>query len=89
MAELEPITPSYLPKRIRACPQCHKSAQIQVIIWGLPDLPVRLSPTEEGRVLFGGSMMPVYEDPEQKPPKWYCPACDVSYTGTGQVVPEP
>ena len=89
MTGLEPLYPSYLPKRIRACPQCRKSAQVQIIVWGLPDLPVNLSSTEEGRVLFGGCVMPFYEDPEQEPPRWYCPTCDVSYTGRGEIVPEP
>jgi hypothetical protein len=54
----------------------------------LPDLPVRLIPTEEGRVLFGGCVMPFYEDPEQEPPKWRCPTYEVSYTGRGEIVPE-
>jgi hypothetical protein len=88
MTGLEPIIPSYLPKRIRACPQCRKSAQVQFIVWGLPDLPIELVPEEEGRVLFGGCVMPVYEDPEQEPPKWHCPTCEVSYTGRGEIVPE-
>ena len=83
---LEPIIPSYLPKRIRACPQYRKSAQVQIIIYGMPAFPP--TPEEEDRVLFAGCVMPFYDDPEQEPPKWHCPTCDVSYTGRGQIVPE-
>jgi hypothetical protein len=47
------------------------------------------TPEEEDRVLFAGCVMPFYEDPEQEPPKWHCPTCEVSYTGRGEIVPEP
>ena len=87
MPELEPLYPSYLPKRIRACPQCRKSADVQVIIYGMPAGPP--APEEKDRVAFSGCVMPLYDDPEQEPPKWYCPTCDVSYTGRGEIVPEP
>ena len=86
MPELEPLLPSYLPKRVRACPVCRKSAKVQIIIYGMPAGPP--SAEEEDRVMFAGCMMPFYEDPEQEPPKWHCPTCDVSYTGRGVVVPE-
>ena len=33
--------------------------------------------------------MTFYEDPEQEPPDWHCPTCEVSYTGRGVIVPEP
>ena len=89
MPELESILPSYLPKRIRRCPECGDRDQVQVIIWGLPRLPVSVSPAEEGRVLFGGCMTPFYEDPDQEPPDWHCPTCGVSYTRRGEIVPEP
>mgnify|MGYP001823174996 FL=1 len=86
MPELEPLYPSYLPKRIRACPQCRKSADVQVIIYGMPAGPP--GPEERDRVLFAGCVMPVCDDPDQEPPKWYCPTCGVSYTGRGEIVPE-
>ena len=86
MQPLEPIIPSYLPKRIRACPQCRKSAQVQIIIYGMPAFPS--APEEQDRVAFAGCVMPSYEDPEQEPPKWDCPTCEVSYTGQGEIVPE-
>ena len=86
MPELEPSIPSYLPKRIRACPQCRKSAQVQIIIYGMPAFPP--TPEEKDRVVFAGCVMPYYEDPEQEPPKWHCPSCGVSYTGRGEIVPE-
>jgi hypothetical protein len=82
----EPTLPSYLPKRIRACPQCRKSAQVQIIVYGMPAWPP--TPEEKDRVLFAGCVMPAYEDPEQEPPKWHCPTCEVSYTGRGVIVPE-
>ena len=85
MPELEPLLPSYLPKRVRACPECRKSAQVQIIVYGMPAGP----PTpEEDRVIFAGCVMFVSEDPDQGPPKWHCPTCDVSYTRRGEIVPE-
>ena len=86
MPELEPLLPSYLPKRVRACPECRKSAQVQIIVYGMPAGPP--TPEEEDRVIFAGCVMFVSEDPDQGPPKWRCPACDVSYTGRGKIVPE-
>ncbi len=89
MTQTDPSTHRYLPKRIRRCPQCGDRDDVQFIAWGLPRLPIELTPEEEGRVLFGGCMMPVYEDPEQEPPDWHCPTCDVSYTRRGMIVLEP
>jgi hypothetical protein len=86
MPELEPSLPGYLPKRIRACPVCRKSAQVQIIIYGMPAGPP--SAEEEDRVVFAGCVMPFYEDPEQEPPDWHCPTCRVSYTRRGEIVPE-
>jgi hypothetical protein len=89
MRNAEPSESTYSPKRIRRCPQCGDRDRVQTIVWGLPTLPIELSPEEEGRVLFGGCVMPSYEDPEQEPPDWCCPTCDVSYTKRGEIVPEP
>jgi predicted RNA-binding Zn-ribbon protein involved in translation (DUF1610 family) len=83
MLPLEPDPRSYLPKRIRRCPQCGDSDRVQVIIYGLPAFPP--SPEEEHRVTFAGCMWPDYE----KTPKWFCPTCGVSYTGRGEIVEEP
>jgi hypothetical protein len=87
MPELETSLPSYLPKRIRRCPQCGDRDHIQVIIYGMPAGPP--TPEEEDRVIFAGCVMFVSEDPDWQSPKWHCPTCDASYTGRGVVVPEP
>lgn len=73
----------YLPKRVRACPQCHKTAHVQIIVYGMP--AVWPTPEEEDRVKFAGCEM--YSGEEE--PRWYCPACEVAYTAEGVVVPEP
>lgn len=75
---------NYLPKRVRRCPECGDRDRVQIIVYGMP--AVWPTPDEEDRVKFAGCMMPSYEDPDQEPPKWHCPTCDVSYTGRGVIV---
>jgi hypothetical protein len=83
MPQLEPIFPSYLPKRIRRCPQCGDRDHVQVIIYGMPAFPP--TPEEKERVAFAGCVI----DTDGEPPKWHCPTCEVSYTGRGEIVTEP
>ena len=87
MTQPDPMIYSYLTKRIRRCPQCGDRDRVQIIIHGMPAF--RPTPEEEDRVIFAGCVMFVSEDPDQGPPKWRCPACDVSYTGRGVVVTDP
>ena len=78
---------SYLPKRIRRCPQCGDRDHVQLIFYGMPGFPP--PPEEEDRIIFAGCMMPIYEDPEQEAPDWHCPTCELSYTKRGEIVSEP
>lgn len=83
MLPLDPDPRSYLPQRIIRCPQCGDGDRVQVIIFGLPAfLP---SAQERDRVLFGGCTLP---PTTSEMPEWFCPTCDVSYTGRGEIVEE-
>ena len=86
MPDPTPIRDSWLPKRIRRCPQCGDRDRVKLILYGMP--AGRPPPEEEDRIIFAGCMMPMYEDPEQQPPDWHCSICEVSYTGRGEIVPE-
>jgi hypothetical protein len=78
MTSEERTRSNYLPKRIRACPQCRRTANVQIIIYGMPAVPP--TPEEKDRVMFAGCVMS-YETPT-----WWCQACEVAYTAKGEVV---
>ncbi len=73
-----PTEPTYLPKRIRRCPNCGDREKVQFIFRGLPPAPA--SPEEEDRIIFAGCLIEVDENGMDLPsPRWHCPACDISY----------
>jgi len=75
---LEP-GPRFLPKRIRACPNCRDRDHVQVIIYGMPTGPP--SPREEDRVYFAGCIPSAESDP-----RWHCVVCDTFYERDGHIV---
>lgn len=63
---------SFVPKRIRRCPECGSNSAVKSVIWGMPSRP----PTDEERerVIFGGCEMP-----DGEPAEWWCSACETGF----------
>lgn len=68
----------YLPHRgfIPPCPRCGDTANVQIVVVGMPAFPPRAQ--EEGRIRFMGCLV----DADTPEDGWWCPACELPFPWT-------